>query len=264
MSSNKVGNDTFGNKTTDLLKSLFFILYFVILTAERVISLVALIPFMALSLGELIDGVYVIVSLLAGWAYLFIKGRSIFKLNSPKSGSDFLQPSVAAGLLLFSGMLHTRGTIAPIQFVSYGFLLAAMGIYTAECVKAKGERALRWSTFAYITAFSMSIPVMYKTDCDCNFCIAFSITQIFVSLALVVCFTVMLYKFFENDSISSFCTYVIVFAAIGDGLVLFLRWHTEINFFVLGAVIAAIICFIVGKIFLIKYKAKEPVINDKK
>lgn len=248
-------------KTTDFLKALFFIIYFVILTTERIISLVSQVPIMLVSGYEIFKTVLVILSLVAGWGYLFIKGRNIFKLTEQKSGSSFLQPSVAAGLLLVSGMVHTHGTIAPIQFVSYGFLLAAMGIYTAECVKAKGESVLRWSTFAYITAFSMAIPVMYDSDCGCNFCIAFTVTQIFVTLGLIACFTVMLYKFFKNDSISTFCTYVIIFAAIGDGLVLFLRWHREINFFVLGAIIAAVICFIIGKAFYSKYKKKVSALN---
>ena len=233
----------------DLLKCLFFILYFLILTAERIISLFSQVPFMFIgNLYEAFKGGLVILSLAVGWGYLFIKGRSIFKLNVPKSGSDFLQPSVASGLLLVSGMVHSRGTITPIQFVSYGFLLAAMGIFTAECVKAKGESALRWLSFAYITAFSMAIPVMYDTTCSCNLCNAFSVTQIFVSLGLVVCFTVMLYRFFKNDGLSYFRIYEIVIALIGDGVILFLRWHSEINFFVLGAIVTAAILWSAGKI----------------
>lgn len=234
--------------TADLLKCLFFILYFVILTAERIVSLVSQITFMSAVIYEMVKGIFVIISLITGWAYLLIKGRGIFKLTAPKCGSDFLQPSVAAGILLVSGMIHTHVTIAPIQFVSYGFLLAAMGIYTAECVKSKGKGALRWITFAYITAFSMAIPVMYDTDCSCNFCAAFAITQIFVSLGLVACFTVMLYRFFKDDGLSYFRIYEIVLAIIGDGLVLFLRWHREINFFVLAAVVLAAILWLTGKI----------------
>ncbi len=251
-------------KTTDFLKALFFIFYFLILTAERIISLVSQTPLMPVSGYEAFKTVFVIISLAAGWGYLFIKGRNIFKLTREKSGGDFLQPSVAAGLLLVSGMVHTDGTVAPIQFVSYGFLLAAMGIYTAECVKAKGEKGLRWSTFAYITAFSMAIPVMYDTDCGCNFCIAFLYAQILVSLSLIACFTVMLYSFFKKDGISSFCTYVILLAAIGDGLVLFLHRHIEINFFVLGALTAAIICFIIGKVFYCKYRKKASALSKGK
>lgn len=235
--------------TADLLKSLFFLLYFAILTAERVISLVQLIGrFNDFVIQDIIFGSFAVASLIGGWTYLLIKGRSIFKLTAPKSGDDFLQPSIAAGILLVGGMVHTYGTIAPIQFVSYGFLLAAMGIYTGECVKAKGEPLLRWLTFAYITAFSMSIPVMYETDCGCDLCKAFQITQIFVTLGLIICFTLMLYKFFKNDGVSSFCIYVIILAAIGDGLVLFLRWHVEINYFVLVAVVIAVILGTAGKI----------------
>ncbi len=197
---------------------------------------------------EVFKGGLVILSLAAGWGYLLIRGRGIFRLNAPKNGSDFLQPSIAAGLLLVSGMVHSRGTIAPIQFVSYGFLLAAMGIYTAECVKAKGESVLRWLSFAYITAFSMAVPVMYDTTCGCKLCGAFSVVQIYVSLGLVACFTVMLYRFFKDDGLSYFRIYEVVLALIGDGAVLFLRWHREINFFVLGAIVIAAMLWSAGKI----------------
>ena len=236
--------------TADLLKCLFFILYFVILTVERIISLFSQVPFIFIG-NPYYEGVksgLVIVSVAAGWGYLLIRDRGIFNFGAPKTGNDFLQPSIAAGLLLVSGMIHTRGTIAPIQFVSYGFLLAAMGIYTAECVKAKGKSTLRWLTFVYITAFSMSIPVIYDTTCSCNLCQVFSITQILVSLGLIACFTVMSYRFFKNDGLSGFPVYEIVIALIGDGAVLFLRWHSEINFFVLFAVITAAILWTAGKI----------------
>lgn len=209
---------------------------------------------------EVFKGGLVILSLAAGWGYLLIRGRGIFRLGAPKSGNDFLQPSVAAGLLLVSGMVHSRGTIAPIQFISYGFLLAAMGIYTAECVKTKGESVLRWLSFAYITAFSMSVPVMYDTTCSCNLCSAFSITQIYVSLGLVACFTVMLCRFFKDDGLSYFRIYEIVLALIGDGAVLFLRWHREINFFVLFAIVTAAMLWSAGKIICqfkdIEYRKK--------
>lgn len=235
--------------TADLLKCLFFILYFVILTAERIISLGSQVPFMFKGwIYEVVKGILVILSLAGGWGYLITKGRSVFRLTGGKSGGDFLQPSVAAGILLVSGMIHTHGTVSPIQFVSYGFLLAAMGIYTAECVRVKGESALRWLSFAYITAFSMAIPVIYDTDCSCNLCQAFSITQIFVSLGLVACFTVMLYRFFKDGGLFCFRIYEIVLAGIGDGLVLFLRWHREINFFVLGAIVIAAMLWAAGKI----------------
>ncbi|MBD5080629.1 MAG: hypothetical protein HDT44_02565 [Ruminococcaceae bacterium] len=236
--------------TVRLLKSPFFILYFVILTAERVISLFSQVPFIFIGnpYYEGFKSGLVIVSIAAGWGYLLIGNSGIFKFSAPKNGNDFLRPSVAAGILLVSGMVHTRGTIAPIQFVSYGFLLAAMGIYTAECVKAKGKGALRCLTFAYITAFSMSIPVIYDTTCSCKLCQAFSVTQIWVSLGLIACFTVMSYRFFKNDSISGFPVYEIALAIIGDSAVLFLRWHSEINFFVLFAVITAAILWTAGKI----------------
>lgn len=237
------------SKVLDILKSLFFILYFVILTAERLISLIT----MATSTGFFHNPfnaymeILTVFAIIGGWSYLFVKGRVIFKPSAPKQGSDFLHPSIAAGILLLGGMVHTVGTIAPIQFGSYGCLLAAMGIFTFESAKEEGKPLLKWLSFAYITAFSMAIPVVYEQIHDCGLCNAYNIIQIFVSVLMVMIFTGMLFNFFSHKAELKFMPYPIILAVIGDALVLGLQWHAKINDFVLIFIIVAAFLYVVGK-----------------
>lgn len=243
---------------TEILKSLLFLLYFVILTAERIISLAAVAADNVLNMGAAFDIYTVSVTvpaIIGGWGYLLIRGRNLFKLSAPKKAEDFLQPSIAAGILLLGGMVHTHGTIAPIQFASYGCLLASMGIFCGECIgrdkkTGDGRALVRWLSFAYITAFSMSIPVIYGVSCsksDCNLCTPHAVIEIIVSVGLTVAFTYMLYGFYKKDAVSPFSTVIIVPAVIGDGLLLFFGWHAEVNYFVLVSVCAAAVLWVIGK-----------------
>lgn len=243
---------------TDFLKSLLFLLYFVILTAERIISLVAVAADNILIIGVRFD-IYTVsvtvVAIIGGWGYLLKKGRKLFRLSAPKTAEDFLQPSVAAGILLLGGMVHTHGTIAPIQFAAYGCLLASMGIFCGECISrdkktGDGRALVRWLSFAYITAFSMSIPVIYGVSCgksECVLCTPHSVIELIVSIGLTAAFTYMLYGFYKKDAVSPFSPSIIVPAVIGDGLLLFFGWHAEVNYFVLVSICAAAVLWVIGK-----------------
>ncbi len=236
-----------------VLQCVFFMLYFVLLTAERIISLVVAFktPF-----AEMIplDGYMTILTVLAlvgGWMYLFVFGRKLFRCGTVKKGNDFLHPCIAAGILLLSGMVHTQGTIPPIQFAAYGCLLAAMLLHTARSVKLFGNGVLRWMGFAYITAFSMAIPVVYTTKCapdTCALCTAFYPIESIASVLLVALFTVMLVRFYQNDSSLTFCPWSFGIAAALDAVVLGLRWHDEINFFVLIFIALTILIGFIGKL----------------
>lgn len=247
-------------KILNILKSLFFILYFVILTAERAISLIttAVGGSLFLSPFDAYTELLTILSIVGGWTFLLIRGREIFRLSAPKQGSSFLQPSLAAGILLLGGMVHTHNTIPPIQFASYGCLLGAMGIFTYESVKSRGKALLKWLSFAYITAFSMAIPVVYEQIHDCNFCNAYGMLQIFVSAGMVMIFTGMLVNFFTFGAELKFKPLPIIVSIIGDGLVLGLQWHAKINEFVLIFIIAASALYIAGKsVYCMTYHKKQ-------
>lgn len=235
----------------NVFESVLFLLYFVVLTVERTISLVAAFSYGIAEMGALdvYMTVITIAALVCGWAYLVIFGRKLFRFASDKTGADFKHPSIAAGIILVGGMVHTIGTIPPVQFAAYGCLLAAMAIFTARRTIAGGNAPIRWLTFAYTVAFSMAIPVVYIMGCEheCPTAAAFYPIECITSVALVALFTVMLVKFYDTGAIGSFCPFVWIFAAIADAAVIGLRWHDEINMFVLIFASLALVLGIVGK-----------------
>lgn len=237
----------------NVLQCVFFMLYFVVLTAERIISLAVAFK---TPIAEMIplDGymtVLTVIALVGGWTYLAVLGRKLFAFGAAKKENDFLHPCIAAGILLLGGMVHTQGTVAPVQFAAYGCLLLAMLLHTVRSVRLYGNGVLRWISFAYITAFSMAIPVVYTTKCapdTCALCTAFYPIESIVSVLLVACFTVMLVRFYKRDSLLAFCPWGWGIAAVLDAVVLGLRWHDEINFFVLIFIALTVLIGLVGKL----------------
>ncbi len=236
-----------------VLQCVFFILYFALLTVERIISLVAAFgtPFAEMLPLEGYMTVMAVIALAGGWTYLVVLGRKLFTFGNDKKGTDYLHPCIAAGILLSGGMVHTEGTIPPMQFAAYGCLLVAMLLYTVRSVKLYGNGILRWISFAYITAFSMAIPVVYTTKCapgTCDLCAAFYPIESIASVLLVALFTVMLVRFYKHDGLLTFCIWNLGIAAALDAVVLGLRWHDEINLFVLIFISLSIILGFVGKL----------------
>ena len=103
--------------------SWFFLLYFVILFAERAQSLIRAATDPAIKLyGSGFDG-YVntltMVSLLATLVLLLFCNSSFWRsLFDSSVLPDYTMLTLTAGVLLFSGMVHTEHTVAPIQFAS--------------------------------------------------------------------------------------------------------------------------------------------------
>jgi len=237
-------------KIYNILQCVFFLLYFAVLTAERIISLCAAfkIPFGEMITLEIYMTIIAVISLAVGWLYLAIFARRLFAVNAEKSGNEFMHPCIAAGILLVSGMVHTEGTIPVIQFVSYGCLLVAMLLHTVRGVKINGNGLLRWFSFAYITAISMAIPVVYKmTNNDALGAVFYPVESI-VSIALIALFTYTLVKFYKSEGLLSFCPFAWGAVAVLDAAVIALRWTDEINYFVLIFACLSLVLGIVGKI----------------
>lgn len=237
------------NNILDVLKLVFLALYFLILTVERVISIVACF------IGDLSrhNGLdyYMIALTVFGifGAYIYgaVKLRSA--LRSSGYGGIFSEKffgelAIAAGILLFGGMVHTEGTIPGIQFASYGMILVSMAIHTAQAVKKHGNGAVKWLSFAYIVAFSMSIPVVYHTAIALKN--VFIPLEIVVSAGMVAMFTAMLRRFYLEDGECRFFAGWFLFALIGDAAVLSLRWQEEINFFVLIFICVTTALWVIG------------------
>lgn len=247
----------------NILQCVFFMLYFVVLTAERIISLVSAFgsPFSNMIALDRYMVVLTVLSLVGGWLYLVVFGRKLFDFRTLKKENDFLQPCIASGILLLGGMVHTIGTIPPIQFVAYGCLLIAMMLHTVRGVGLNGNGVLCWISFAYITAFSMAIPVVYTTKCipnTCTLCSIFYPLESIASVLLVALFTYMLVHFYKNNGLLTFCPWNWIIAGVLDAAVLALRWHDEINFFVLIFITLTVIIGFIGKLLFNFTYSKNP------
>lgn len=227
-------------KKSDKAKLIFLLLYFLILTVERVISLVT--SFTNGHIFNALDWYMTVLTVLSiVVAYVFIIAKCRFN-----DADVFGKLAIAAGILLLGGMVHTEGTIPPIQFASYGMILVSMAIHTARCVKQHGGGLIRWLSFGYIVAYSMSIPVVYQTGIELSW--LFVPLEIVVSAGMVALFTVMLRWFYNGDGEYSFPALPFILALVGDAGVLVLRWNEEINFFVLIFIVVTAALFIAGKL----------------
>ena len=231
-----------GEKTINILNlwtNIFIALYFVILTAERIQSLVRAGSNKAL----LTDGLHNYMAGLCIVSFVGTIAILIARAASSNSHVQLILLSAAEGCILLSGMVHTEYTIPGIQFGAYGVLIVAMllKVITQQDVLTTGRRVF---ILLYIVAFSMAIPVVYASEIKNK--LAFHITESVVSFALVILFAVMFYALFAGQYSVITHPAFIAFALIGDALVLALRWSEKINWFVLVALAAAVVLWIVG------------------
>lgn len=242
--------------SADKAKMIFMLLYFLILTVERVISLVSVFTgdFSSYDALDWYMTVLTVASIIGAYAFILTKCKITVReydngktSASPTVGEgEFGKLAIAAGILLLGGMVHTHGTIPPIQFASYGMILVSMAIHTAQQVNAHGNGLLRWLSFSYIVAFSMAIPVVYHTAIELSW--LFIPLEIVVSAGMVVLFTVMLRGFYNGTGEYGFPLPPFLAALVGDAAVLALRWNEEINFFVLIFICVSTVLYIAGRI----------------
>ena len=239
------------------LINLSFFLYFLILLVERILSV-------AFSLADGInlfaDGFHaytyslVFLSIGAFLVYLVLKCRENVKaLFKPNEAVGFRHLCIAAGILLLSGMVHTEHTIGVIQFVSYGILILGILLQVILNVRQGGDKALHWLSFAYLVAFSMAIPVMYRSFLELH--VLFHILEGFASFALVAVFTILLLRVF-NGADDLFYLVPIIGAVVLDVALIAMRWNEEANFFVLIFIVLSSLLFIAGFVYKRIHKKK--------
>lgn len=232
--------------------NLCFFLYFAILISERTISVVKSIT----GSVNFSDGfnifVYltILLSFLGFLVYTLLKNRSAFlALFIPKDEAiekiDFTGLVKAGGILLLSGMVHSEYTISPLQFASYGFYIVAIVLQAALLHKNAESKSLLWLSVAYLVAFSMSIPVTYRTNLE--YATLYHVIEGVVTYALVAAFTIITLKLF-NGSFDLFGLPLFLTALVSDVLVIALRAKEEINYFVLVSVSISLVLFIVGSL----------------
>lgn len=230
--------------------SWFFLLYFVILFIERAQSL-----FRAVSehgffptAFDAFANITVALSLCSALILLLFKSGLFFKSLFQKVVPNYSILTIISGVILVSGMLHTECTIPAIQFASYGMLIIAMILRTAQLATKAKTRFAQWYSLCYLTVFSMAIPVVYHSHIE--LAALFHVIEIVVMLLLVLSFTVMLRKLFlgKGENLLLWAPFVVM--AAGDAAVLWMRWAEEINSFVLIFACLSAVMFIIGKLIL--------------
>ncbi len=242
------------DKPTYFIRLLFF-LYFTVLTGERLYSLIASgIAGVGFFDAGFNGYVYTaaILSIAAAYAYLIYAVPNFFLCPFTFSRRvhdkiDMRALCVAAGIILVSGMVHTEYTVSGVQFGAYGALIVAMIIRTALAAKSSKSRVLLWLSLAYLTAFSMAIPVMYPSTVELS--TLFYIFEAAAGLALIACFTFMLIKMFAGEGENLFMPVPIAIAAVLDAVVIGLNFAVEINYFVLIFICVSVVLWIVGFVF---------------
>lgn len=234
-------------------KFIFLGLYFLILTVERVISLVKCCTgdFKRFDTLDYYMLMLTIFAIFGSYIFAVIRCTDVVK-HREKNGNIFSELAVAAGILLLGGMVHTEGSIPPMQFASYGMILISMAIHTAQSVKKSKNADKKWLSFAYIVAYSMAIPVVYQTSIDLAY--LFIPIECVVSAGMVAMFTIMLTRFYNGNGESNFSLLPFLIALFGDFTVLFLRWEEEINVFVLIFLCVTTILWFAGNVMCIKKK----------
>lgn len=153
------------------------------------------------------------------------------------------------GCLLLSGMVHTEYTIPGIQFGAYGALIGAMIVKVVLIVRygPMTEHAYDgWMALIYVIAFSMAIPVVYPSEIEKKH--LFHVIECVVSAIMVVMFTAMLVFLFIGRFAWVFHPGFILFAIVGDIVILAMRWKETINWFVLIFLILSVLLWIAGMI----------------
>lgn len=230
------------------LISWLFLLYFVILFAERTQSLIRAVTQYGL-FPSVFDGfvnLTALLSLCATVIMFLVRCRSFWKSLFSSTKADYCPLTVTSGVILISGMLHTEYTIPAIQFTAYGMLIIAMILRTVELSGDAKSRFSLWYSLGWLTAFSMAIPVVYHSEIENA--VLFHIIESLVMLLLVLSFTLMLRRLFlgKGENLLLWAPFLIM--VIGDAVVLWMRRTEEINSFVLIFACLSAVLFIVGKV----------------
>ena len=233
--------------------SFLFLIYFVVLFIERAQSLYRSYSLsrkeMFASSFDIYVNVVTMVSLLSFLVLICFCNKGFWvSLVSKEAKVNYSMLTLTAGVILVSGMVHTEYTIPGIQFASYGALIIAMVLKTIEKNGMDGDNILMWYSLIYSVMFSMAIPVVYKSNIDNK--TLFHVIEAVVSLSLVVAFTYMLRSVFFKKAENLMFVVPFLIMAIGDALIVAMRWKESVNGFVLIFASISSLMFIAGRILV--------------
>ena len=227
-----------------------FLIYFLILFAERSQSMIRII---ADGKGFITSGFdfYVnaltLLSLLATAVLLarFNEGfwKSLFKQDVTVNMNILC---LTAGVLLLSGMVHTQHTIPVIQFISYGALIIGLILQTVLVVQGGGNAFRHWYSLIFVVTFSMAIPVMYHSSI--THAALFHVIEAVAAILLVAMFTYMLLSIMKGRGEDMLLWVPLLTMIVLDGTLIAMRWEESVNSFVLIFAAASAVIFLIGRI----------------
>ena len=236
------------------LKIVGLVMYFIVLFIERLLAVILSVnngEYYSLKSGFVFNYItysVTVVSLIAG-TFLAIKPlagmfKALFSKELYPFESNYKPIVIAAMALLYGGMMHTGFTIAPVQFVAYGFLIGSMVVRCVEkCNEDKNNRFSSIVSVIYLTLFSMTVPVCYIALELGVLTIPFYLAEFAATFILIPIFGIMLYKFYTTG-ITSFSVINPLIMLILSGAAVALKWSEEINYFVLIFVVLTILFYV--------------------
>lgn len=226
-----------------------FFLYFVILLAERIISVVqTFVNGINVFANGFTSFVYITIFISFGLflVYLVSKCRQemkyLFRPSNELENINFRNLIIASGLILLSGMVHSEYTISGVQFASYGILIVGMLIYVINYFNSYEDKALAILSFIYIVCFSMAIPVVYQSKLDTH--LAIHLIEGFGAYLLVASFTCMFIMLFSKNLKGMLSPIFIVLALAFDIPIIALEWSGSPNMFVMIFVITSSVIYL--------------------
>jgi len=227
-----------------------FLLYFILLLAERTQSIIRLIKSEKIFFESGFSG-YVntltILSIVASLVLLFgFNGAFWRSLFSVSVDVNINLLCITAGVLLLSGMVHTDYTIPGIQFAAYGSLIIGLILQTIITAQTEYSHFKLWYSLAFLIVYSMAIPVMYHSTI--KHAALFHVIEAVTAFILVVIFTCMMMAVMNGQAVNLLLWIPFLLMLIPDAILIAMRWKESVNVFVLIFASLATLLFIVGKI----------------
>ncbi len=227
-----------------------FLLYFVLLMAERVQSILRVIKSETKFFGSAFSGYVNTLTLLSIIATLilliFCNGNFWRSLFSSSADVNTRLLCISAGVLLLSGMVHTEYTIPAIQFASYGSLIVGLILQTVLSAQAGAPLFKLWYSLSFLIVYSMAIPVMYQSSI--KMAGLFHIIEAVTAFSLVVMFTFMLIAVMDGQAVNLLRWIPFLAMLIPDAVIIAMRWKESVNSFVLIFASLSALLFVAGKI----------------
>lgn len=258
------------NKKVRLLNKLQiigFLMYFIVLFCERVLALVFSVNrgdeysllsgnafnyvAYAVTAASLVAGVVLALRPCA-WMYRSFVSEEVYSFEQ-----NAKPLALAVAVILFGGMMHTGFTLAKVQFVAYGFLIAAFIVRAVEKCLEGGDKFVTVVSVVYLTFFSMTIPVCYISFMTQPLQGLFFAAEFLAVFLLVPAFGYMVFRFLKEGA-TSFSPVLPAAMLALCGLVVGLGWTEKINWFVLIFVGLTVLTYLsVGIVAFKRLKKQE-------